>query len=139
LAQLRIERSQARENADQSGSGAAAPTTPFERLAQHADRMAKASAALKRTADAGAPLYQSLTDAQKNRFKILARILRPHRHHFAFNDGNGPGPGWRGGYGPGGRRGEWRNLQDRQFGENDAVPDGQRHFYMQSEEDGSQL
>src|SRR5579863_3180754 len=93
LAQLRIERRLAHENADHSGSAAAAPTTPFNRLERRANRMAKKSAALKRLADAGAPLYQSLTDAQKNRFKILARMLRPHRHRFAFNDGYGPG--WR--------------------------------------------
>ena len=93
LAQLRIERRQARENAHHGGSATAAPTSPFDRLDRRADRMAKTSAALKRVADAGAPLYQSLDDAQKNRFKILARMLRPHRHRFAFNEGNGPGVG----------------------------------------------
>lgn len=90
LAQLRIERRRARESADQNGS-AAVPPTPFDWLAQRADRMAKGSAALKRVADAGAPLYQSLSDAQKNRFKILARMLRPHWHRFAFNEGHRPG------------------------------------------------
>ena len=43
LAQLRIEWRKARENAEQG----ATPTTPFDRLAQRADRMAKTSAALK--------------------------------------------------------------------------------------------
>jgi hypothetical protein len=101
--------------------------------------MAKTSAALKRVADAGAPLYQSLDDAQKNRFKILARMLRPHhRHHFAFNDGNGPG-GWREHFGSGGRRGEWRSFQDRQFGENDATPSDQSQSYTQGGNDGSEL
>ena len=49
------------------------------------------SAALKRIADTGAPLYQSLNDAQKNRFSKLARILRPHHHMHAHNEGNGGG------------------------------------------------
>ena len=40
--------------------------------------MTKTSAALKKVAETGAPLYQSLTDAQKERFKTLARVLRPH-------------------------------------------------------------
>jgi zinc resistance-associated protein len=144
LAQLRIERRRARENADQGGSAAAAPATPFERLAQRADRMAKTSAALKRVADAGTPLYQSLNDAQKNRFKILARMLRPHRHRFAFNEGRGPGwgngPGWRDRDGAGGgRRGEWRSYREQQFGENDGTPDNQPPSYMQNENDSSEL
>ena len=139
LAQLRIERRQARENADHSGSATAAPTTPFDRLERRADRMAKTSAALKRVADAGAPLYQSLNDAQKNRFKILARMLRPHRHRFAFNEGNGTG-GWREQFGSGGgRRGEWRSFQDRQFGENDVTPSDQSQSYTESGNEGSEL
>jgi zinc resistance-associated protein len=144
LAQLRIDRRRARENADQSGNAATMLATPFERLAQRADRMAKTSAALKRVADAGAPLYQSLNDAQKNRFKILARMLRPHRHRFAFNEGRGPGwgngPGWRDHEGAGGgRRGEWRSYQEQQFGENDGTPDNQQPSYMQSGNDSSEL
>jgi zinc resistance-associated protein len=144
LAQLRIERRRARETAAQSGAAAAAPTTPFERLARRADRMAKTSAALKRVADAGGPLYQSLDDAQKNRFKILARVLRPHRHRFAFNEGKGPGwgngPGWRDRDGAGGgRRGEWRSYQEQQFGENGGTPDNQQPSYMESENDSSEL
>jgi zinc resistance-associated protein len=144
LAQLRIERRRARENADQSGAAAAAPATPFERLARRADRMAKTSAALKHVADAGGPLYQSLNDAQKNRFKILARMLRPHRHRFAFNEGKGPGwgngPGWRDREGAGGgRRGEWRSYQERQFGESGGTPDNQQPSYMESENDSSEL
>ncbi len=85
LAQLRIERRKARENAEQG----AAPTTPFDRLGKRADHLAKTSAALKHVADAGAPLYQSLDDAQKHRFKILAHMLRPHRHRIRVQ------PGWR--------------------------------------------
>jgi zinc resistance-associated protein len=144
LAQLRIDRKRARENADQSGTASATPATPFERLAKRADRMAKAGAALKRVADAGAPLYASLNDAQKNRFKILARMLRPHRHRFALNEGRGPGlgngPGWRDREGTGGgRRGEWRSYQEQQFGETEGTPDNQQPTYMQSGNDSSEL
>ena len=39
--------------------------------------MSQFGAALKRVADAGAPLFQSLNDAQKQRFKFLAHVLRP--------------------------------------------------------------
>jgi hypothetical protein len=75
MVQLRIQRVQARQAAgdQQQQSG-----TPFDRLSRRADNMAKASAALKKIADAGTPLYQSLNDDQKNRFVMLARILRPH-------------------------------------------------------------
>jgi hypothetical protein len=59
----------------------ATPSTPFERMSRRADNLAKRSAVLKRIADAGTPLYQSLDDAQKSRFERLARILRPHHYH----------------------------------------------------------
>jgi len=52
--------------------------------------MAKRSAALKKIADAGAPLYQSLDEEQKGRFVRLAHMLRPH----SFMQGN-----WRRGEG----------------------------------------
>src|SRR5690349_14668670 len=73
LVQLRIERLQARQAGEQQQPG-----TPFEQLSRRADGMAKSSAALKKIADAGAPLYQSLNDDQKGRFMRLARMLRPH-------------------------------------------------------------
>lgn len=97
MAQLRIAGMAARESAD-----AQAPSSPFDRLARRADDMAKRSAALKKVAEAGAPLYQSLNDDQKGRFVRLARMLRPHHHMHAFNerDGGSDGRGW----GPGGRR-----------------------------------
>jgi hypothetical protein len=75
----RIDRIKARQAAEQQGQ-AQTPATPFDRLAKRADAMNKRSAALKQIADAGAPLYQSLNDAQKARFTTLARILRPHQH-----------------------------------------------------------
>src|SRR5271157_4151058 len=58
MAQLRAQRRQAREAANQQDQ---TQTAPFERLAHRADNMAKTSAALKRIADAGAPLYQTLS------------------------------------------------------------------------------
>jgi hypothetical protein len=36
---------------------------------------------VKGVANAGAPLYQSLKDAQKRRFAFLAHVLRPHWMH----------------------------------------------------------
>jgi LTXXQ motif family protein len=87
-AQLRAERIAAREAAEQNPDKASSP--PFDRLAQRADNMAKTSTALKRIADAGKPLYDSLSDAQKGRFKKLARMLRPHHHHMhAWNRDDG--------------------------------------------------
>src|SRR5580658_9807636 len=84
LVQLRIQRIQARQSGDQQQS-----TSPFDRLSRRADNMAKASAALKKVADAGAPLYQSLNDDQKDRFKMLARMLRPHHHMHAMMERRG--------------------------------------------------
>ncbi|HTV36186.1 MAG TPA: Spy/CpxP family protein refolding chaperone [Xanthobacteraceae bacterium] len=118
VAQLRIARMQARQERMQQGEtqqGQARPS-PFDRLANRADDLAKTSAALKKVADTGAPLYASLTDEQKGRFKVLARMLRPHPRRFAFNEGyhgwrqgghgfGGPGMGHgggHGGFGPGG-------------------------------------
>jgi LTXXQ motif family protein len=93
LVQLRIQRIQAMQNsADQNQP---APT-PFDRLSRRADAMAKRSVALKKIADAGAPLYQSLNDEQKSRFVVLARMLRPHHHMQRFGQGYGRGgDGWR--------------------------------------------
>jgi LTXXQ motif family protein len=97
LVQLRIERIQAMQNnADQRQT----PLTPFDRLSRRADAMAKRSAALKKIADAGGPLYQSLNDDQKSRFVVLARMLRPHHHMERFGQGYGRGAeGWRHGGG----------------------------------------
>ncbi len=150
LAQLRIARLQAREAAEQQ-----APTAPppFARLARRADNLARRGAALKRVAETGAPLYQSLTDAQKRRFRILARLLRPHHHHMHFakrGDGWGDGlGGWRGehGFGPGWREGHgfgrdgghgdhWFGHEGRRFGEDgdNGAPGGSIH-----EDQGAQL
>jgi zinc resistance-associated protein len=105
VAQLRVQRIEARHQGDATDQGQSQSTnSPFDRLGKRADFMAKMSAALKKVSDAGAPLYGSLNDAQKERFKMLARILRPHHNHMASNDRDG---GWQGrgmgrGQGPGG-------------------------------------
>jgi len=92
MVQLRIQRLAAREAGDQQQQAA----TPFNRLARRADNMAKTSAALKKIADAGAPLYQSLNDDQQNRFVMLARILRPHHGMRGDREDGGAGEHERG-------------------------------------------
>jgi LTXXQ motif family protein len=74
----RIDRAQARQAAGDGGE----PQTgdPVERLKRVADAMSRRGAVLKQIADTAAPLYQSLDDAQKNRFRMLARMGRHHRH-----------------------------------------------------------
>jgi hypothetical protein len=132
MVQLRIDRIKARQAAEQQGQ-APAPTTPFDRMAKRAEAMSKRSVALKQIADAGAPLYQTLNDAQRARFTALARMLRPHQHgnnggerregrNFDGDgrgqDGRGWGHNWRrfgqdGQDGPGWRRGGgMHNLMD---------------------------
>jgi zinc resistance-associated protein len=122
-AQLRVQRMQARQAAGQQRDNAQpqqgeaapqqgqTPTNPFDRLGRRADALGKAGAALKKVADTGGPLYQSLSDAQKARFTRLAHMLRPHFRHFAFNDRDGgfhPGGHWMHrdgeGFGPGHHR-----------------------------------
>jgi hypothetical protein len=128
MAQLRIDRIKAREaqgqqqSQQQSQQQAQPPMSPFDRLSRRADNMAKRSAALKKVADAGAPLYQSLDDAQKSRFTVLAHMLRPHHPGFQgwrrFGEGDGRGFGGPG-FGRGGRMldqdkggGRMQNLGD---------------------------
>jgi zinc resistance-associated protein len=126
-AQLRVQRMQEREarrqqQAQNAQGNNAQPQTqrnPFDRMARRADRMAKTSAALKKIADAGAPLYQSLTDDQKARFRTLGRILAPHHRRMAFNEGN---DGWRGrGFGRDGQ-GFGHHRSGPNGGENDGGP-----------------
>ena len=70
---------------------AAPPTDPIERLQRRADALSKRAAALKQLAEAAAPLYGSLDEAQKRRFMILVHHLHPHGHHH-------PGMGMNGGF-----------------------------------------
>jgi hypothetical protein len=170
MVQLRVQRIQARQAAAAQGTQApnANATSPFDRMSHRADTMTKRGAALKQIADAGAPLYQSLNDAQKARFTMLARILRPHEHQHAMNDGgqNGQGGGHQrfgqGGPGsPGGQDGPgWGRRHFGQNGQGDGQANGQgngqgdgqgwghRHFgqngrggmrNMSTDDEGSQL
>jgi zinc resistance-associated protein len=126
MAKLRAERIAAREAREQNPSQT--PVAPFDRLAQHADNMAKASAALKHIAETGQPLYTSLDDAQKARFQRLARLLRPHRMHARFEE---RGPGWRDGEGD-----RFWEFRHHQFGQDDGAQGG---LHRLSEDEGSQL
>jgi hypothetical protein len=70
-------RDRAQARADRVVAGKAdRPSDPIERLRQRAERMTERGASLKQVADAAAPLYQSLDDAQKHRFRVLARLDR---------------------------------------------------------------
>jgi zinc resistance-associated protein len=82
LAKLHLQRMQAREA--RAAGGDRQQVDPFTRLQNRAEALSQFGTALKHVADTGAPLYQSLNDAQKRRFGMLAHILRPH---------------WRGGFG----------------------------------------
>jgi hypothetical protein len=122
MVQLRIQRMQDRLSGQEP-----APTSPFDRLERRADNMAKRSAALKKIADAGVPLYQSLNDDQKGRFMKLARILRPHSRMHAFME-----HGWRQGtrfgegYGRGGEDSGQGWQHGRRFGQDNGGGDADR-------------
>jgi zinc resistance-associated protein len=78
------------------------PTDPIERLSLRAKVMQERGAALKKLADASGPLYQSLDEAQKRRFTVLARLngRQPGhwraRHFWRGHDGFHRGPAERG-------------------------------------------
>jgi hypothetical protein len=76
-AKARSERFAARASADK-------PLDPVERLRLRAETMSQHGASLKQIADAAAPLYQSLDDAQKRRFSVLAQLDggRTGEHHY---------------------------------------------------------
>jgi zinc resistance-associated protein len=98
LAKQRVTRFQARQNAQP-------PANPVERLSRRADALEARGAALKKLADAVAPLYNSLDDAQKHRFAVLARLERPrfaawHMHHQWRGQGGWQHPGMPGMRGP---------------------------------------
>jgi len=101
LAKQRSEWFEARKNAQ-------AAADPVERLSRRADALEQRGAALKKVAAAAGPLYQSLDDAQKHRFTMLARLggqrfghwrarqeWRGHdgwRHHDRHGPERGPQP-----------------------------------------------
>jgi hypothetical protein len=100
LAKQRSERFAARASADR-------PADPVARLSLRADMMQQRGEALKKVADAAAPLYKSLDDAQKHRFVMLARLNGPQFggwHHGHRGHGRGM-DGWRRGGERGGMNG----------------------------------
>ena len=106
VAKQRSERFAARASADK-------PKTPIERLGLRAEAMTERGAALKKLADAAAPLYASLDDGQKHRFMALAQLSGPRAggwrgHHGARQHGPGArdhrGPRGAGPNGPDGAR-----------------------------------
>lgn len=83
IAKQRADRVAAREKVQK-------PADPIARLGQRGAAMESRGAALKKLAEAAGPLYQSLTDAQKHRFIVLARVTG---RHFGLGYGH---HGWRG-------------------------------------------
>lgn len=94
------------------------PVDPIARLQRISANQIERGEALKKLADAAAPLYSALNDDQKHRLPILLRATRigfgRHRH-FAMNEG------WRGQ--DGGWRGNWDRHDDS--GRGDDGEDGQ--------------
>jgi LTXXQ motif family protein len=126
FAKLRIDRANARMNADKDDSSQQKPDDPVARLRERADNMATSAAAMKKIADAADPLYKTLDDGQKRRLAALTHM----EHRF------GGGQGWRhhGGMGPdrgfdrdrddGGQgRGLDRNRYDRDGGPDRGGPE----------------
>jgi hypothetical protein len=74
FAKLRIDRANARMDADRDSQDSQKPTDPVTRLRERADSMAASAAAMKRIADAADPLYKTLDDGQKRRLGILTRM-----------------------------------------------------------------
>jgi hypothetical protein len=71
MAKARSERVTARASADRPKGERA---DPVARLKLRAERMERTGASLKVVADAAAPLYASLDDAQKKRFRVMAHF-----------------------------------------------------------------
>jgi hypothetical protein len=129
FAKLRIDRANARMNAEKDDSGQK-PDDPVARLRERADNMATSAAAMKKIADAADPLYKTLDDGQKRRLAVLTHM----EHRFGGGEGwghRGMGPG---GMGPdrgfdrdrddGGRgRGFDRNRYDRDGGPDRGGPE----------------
>lgn len=106
-AELRKQRGPGPQDAARGAEGAspeaaeAKPARPqrnaVEAMQQRAERMVERGTALKGLADAAAPLYASLDDAQKHRFNLLFREARGEKRMASFHErgrhGQG-GPGW---------------------------------------------
>jgi hypothetical protein len=75
FAKIRIERANARINAQKDDSNAQQkPDDPVARLRDRAETMATSAAAMKKIADAADPLYKTLDDGQKRRLAILTHM-----------------------------------------------------------------
>ena len=89
-------RDAAKERQDRMSARQSAPPPldPIERLRQRADAMSTRANSMRRLAEAAAPLYQSLDEAQKRRFAMLARMAGPRRGGPGFwrRDGGGAQP-----------------------------------------------
>lgn len=118
FAKLRIDRANARMNAQRDGSrDNQQPDDPVTRLRDRADTMATTAAAMKRIADAADPLYKTLDDGQKRRLAILThmegRFGGGWRHH-GFRRGMDRDDGGRDdGYDRGRDGGPGRDRSDR--------------------------
>jgi hypothetical protein len=75
LAKLRIDRANARVNAQRDDSQDK-PDDPVARLRDRADTMATTAVAMKRIADAADPLYKTLDNGQKRRLTLLTHMER---------------------------------------------------------------
>jgi hypothetical protein len=85
------ERAKARSDRFAARASADKPRDPIERLRVRAEAMTERGTVLKQVAEAAAPLYQSLDDAQKIRFTRLARLdgsRTGHRHHWRHHGGH---------------------------------------------------
>ncbi|HEY2135936.1 MAG TPA: Spy/CpxP family protein refolding chaperone [Xanthobacteraceae bacterium] len=113
-------------------------TDPVERLQQRADRLTTRGTALKRLADAAAPLYQSLDDGQKHRFALLAHFMGPREGHNGMWQGH---PGGMRGESGGMRGGEEFHHDPHHFGGEDGMRnphgmhDGMRGMHSDDDED----
>src|SRR5438046_8079871 len=74
FAKLRIDRANARMNAERDSQDSQKPSDPVARLGDRADSMAATAAAMKRIADVADPLYKTLDDGQKRRLAILTHM-----------------------------------------------------------------
>ncbi len=84
FAKLRIDRANARMNAQRDDSRDAQKSDPVTRLRDRAETMATTAAAMKRIAEAADPLYKTLDDGQKRRLAILTHMegrFGRGRHH----------------------------------------------------------
>jgi hypothetical protein len=64
-----------RENAWSAGER----PSPIDRMSMMADHIEKTAAELRKVAEAGKPLYDSLTDTQKKEFGPLMREFKPRK------------------------------------------------------------